>query len=232
MTQLASVRDAIAEFRLGRPVVIVDDEDRENEGDLAIPAQFATASVINLMASEAHGLICMPIVGRRLDQLQLPLIAPRTAKDAAAFTIPVDARDGITSGISAADRARTVATILDPGSAPDDLVSPGHLFPLRYAEGGVLARAGHTEASVDLSRLAGLYPAAVICEVLAEDGSTAELPHLLTFARRYSLALISVADLVALRCMNQEPAPARRELAGSSPGIPARSLYFLSDLLR
>ena len=232
MNQLATVFDGIAEFRLGRPVVIVDDEDRENEGDLAIPAAFATADVIALMASEARGLICMPTIGERLDQLHLPLISPRTAPDAAAFTIPVDARDGLASGISAADRARTVATILDPSSAPEDLVSPGHLFPLRYAEGGVLARPGHTEASVDLARLAGLYPAAVICEILTDDGRMARLGDLVAFARRHALALLSVASLVEHRARDRENAQGRREQASYSPANSARGLYFLSDLLR
>ena len=230
MSLFANIHDAIAEFRSGRPVILVDDEDRENEGDLSIPAEFATPEIINFMASEAHGLICMPTTGERLDQLGLPLIYPRTAKDAAAFTIPVDARDGVSTGISAEDRARTVATILDPRSHPQDLVSPGHLFPLRYAEDGVLARPGHTEASVDLARLAGCYPAAVICEVLSDNGNMARGAALLAFAQRHGVAVATIADLIDHR-RSEAPTPSR--FTGDlTSAVTGRGLYLLSDLLQ
>lgn len=199
MKDFASTEDAIAEFRAGRMVVIVDDTGREDEGDLAVAAEFATAEAINFLATHARGLVCLPIVGERLDRLDLPLIQPRTYPGAAAFTVPVDAREGVTTGISAADRARTVQAMLDPGTQPWDLARPGHLFPLRYAEGGVLTRPGHTEASVDLAKLASLYPAAVICEVMNDDGTMARLPDLVPFARRHGLAMVSVAQLIE-RC--------------------------------
>ena len=159
-----TIADAIEEFREGQMVLIVDDEDRENEGDLAIAAQFATAEAINFMAVHGRGLICMPMLGDRLDQLQIPLMVARNGpSQSTAFTVSVDARRGVSTGISANDRFLTVQALIDPNTTPEDIVRPGHLFPLRYAEGGVLRRAGHTEASLDLAKLANLFPAAVIC---------------------------------------------------------------------
>src|SRR3712207_1970012 len=159
-------------------VLIVDDEDRENEGDLAVAAEHVTPDAINFMAAHGRGLICMPMLGKRLDELQLPLMVVRNVpSQATAFTISVDAKHGVSTGISAHDRYITVKALIDPATTPDDLVRPGHLFPLRYAEGGVLRRAGHTEASVDLAKLAGLYPSAVICEVMNADGSMRSEEH-------------------------------------------------------
>ena len=196
----AEISEAIADFRAGKTVLIVDDEDRENEGDLAVAAEHATPEVINFMAAHGRGLICMPMLGKRLDELQLPLMVVRNVpSQATAFTISVDAKQGVSTGISAHDRYLTVKALIDPATTPDDLVRPGHLFPLRYAEGGVLRRAGHTEASVDLARLAGLYPAAVICEVMAENGSMARLEDLLRFAKRHDIKIITVAQLVEYR---------------------------------
>jgi 3,4-dihydroxy 2-butanone 4-phosphate synthase / GTP cyclohydrolase II len=195
-----TVPEAIEDFRMGRMVLIVDDEDRENEGDLAIAAQFATPEAINFMAGHGRGLICIPMLGERLDELQIPLMVARNGPtQSTAFTVSVDARDGISTGISAYDRYLTVRALIEPTSTPDDIVRPGHLFPLRYAEGGVLRRAGHTEASVDLSKLAGLYPSAVICEVMNADGSMARLPDLLKFAEEHKIRIFSVAQLVEYR---------------------------------
>jgi 3,4-dihydroxy-2-butanone 4-phosphate synthase len=196
----ASIATAVEQFRRGEFVLILDDEDRENEGDLAIAAQGVTAETINFMAAYCRGLICVPIAGARLDELHIPLMVPNAAvPDGPAFTVSVDARWGVTSGISAADRARTVRTLVDPTARREDLVRPGHIFPLRYAEGGVLHRMGHTEASVDLAKLAGLYPAAVICEVMNPDGTMARLPQLLEFADRFGILAITIADLVEYR---------------------------------
>ncbi|MDP8923869.1 MAG: bifunctional 3,4-dihydroxy-2-butanone-4-phosphate synthase/GTP cyclohydrolase II [Chloroflexota bacterium] len=199
-----SVEDAIEDFRQGKLVLILDDEDRENEGDLAIAAEHATPEAINFMAAHGRGLICMPMLGQRLDELQIPLMVPRNnVSQATAFTIPVDAREGATTGISAYDRYLTVKTLIDPNARPEDLVQPGHLFPLRYAEGGVLRRAGHTEASVDLAKLAGLYPAAVICEVMNDDGTMARLPDLLKFAAIHGIKVFTIAQLVEHRRRNE-----------------------------
>ena len=175
-------------------VLIVDDPEREDEGDLAIAAEHATAEAIAFMARHARGLICMPMLGSRLDELGIPLMAPGR-NGTTAFTVSVDARCGTTTGISAADRARTVQALVDPKSRPCDLVRPGHLFPLRYTEGGVLVRRGHTEASVDLCRLAGLYPAAVICEVMNEDGTMARGRELEAFACKHGVPVVSVAQI-------------------------------------
>ncbi|MFN8632255.1 MAG: bifunctional 3,4-dihydroxy-2-butanone-4-phosphate synthase/GTP cyclohydrolase II [Chloroflexota bacterium] len=195
-----TIPEAIEDFRMGRTVLIVDDEDRENEGDLAVAAQFATPEAINFMAAHGRGLICMPMLGERLDQLQIPLMVTRSGPTmSTAFTVSVDARNGITTGISAYDRYLTVQALIDPHSTPDDLVAPGHLFPLRYAEGGVLRRAGHTEASLDLAKMAGLYPSAVICEVMNDDGTMARLPNLLAFAKEHGIKMFTVAQLVEYR---------------------------------
>ncbi|HJW88176.1 MAG TPA: 3,4-dihydroxy-2-butanone-4-phosphate synthase, partial [Dehalococcoidia bacterium] len=175
----ATVKEAIEEVRKGNFLIIVDDYDRENEGDLAIAAEKVTPEAINFMARHARGLICMPIIGKRLDELQVPLmVQDNTSKHGTAFTVSVEAKHHTSTGISAQDRAATIKTILDPATRPEDLARPGHTFPLRAREGGVLVRAGHTEAIVDLARLAGLSPAGAICEILNEDGSIARLPEL------------------------------------------------------
>lgn len=197
---LATIEEAIQDYRAGKFVIIVDDEDRENEGDLAIAAEKVTPEAINFMTKHGRGLVCLPIIGQRLDELQIPMmVTENTSTYGTAFTVSVEAREGTTTGISAYDRARTVQVILDPHTRPEDLRRPGHMFPLRAAEGGVLERQGHTEASVDLARLAGLYPAAVICEILSDDGSMARLPELERFAARHGLKIISVAQLVDYR---------------------------------
>lgn len=195
-----SIPEAIEEFRRGRMVLIVDDEDRENEGDIAIAAQFATPEVINFMAFHGRGLVCMPMLQDRLDQLEIPLMVARNSLSMeTAFTVSVDARKGVSTGISAYDRYLTVQALIDAKSTANDIVRPGHLFPLRYTEGGVLRRAGHTEASVDLSKLAGLYPAAVICEVMNADGTMARLPDLVKFADEHQIKMFTVAQLVEYR---------------------------------
>ncbi len=196
----ASIPEAIEEIRQGRMVIVVDDADRENEGDLIIAAERVTPEAIAFIVRHTSGVICMPVVGERLDALEIPLmVAANTDTRGTAFTVSVDARSGVTTGISAADRARTIRTIIDPATQPVDLSRPGHIFPLRYREGGVLKRAGHTEAAVDLARMAGLYPAGVLCETVNEDGTMARLPDLAAFARMHGLKLISIADLIAYR---------------------------------
>ena len=197
---VVEVETAIDEFRRGRPLIIVDDEGRENEGDVCFPADVVTPDLINFMAVHARGLICVAMTGGRLDELGLQPMTPRnTAPLGTAFTVSVEAAEGVTTGISAADRARTVAVLADPRSGPEDLTQPGHMFPLRAREGGVLARAGQTEASVDLAKLAGRRPAAVICEIMREDGSMARMPDLLAFAREHEMRIVTVNDLIAYR---------------------------------
>ena len=197
-----SIADALAAIRNGEAIVVVDDENRENEGDLICAAQFATPQQINFMATAARGLICLAMEGERLDALDLPLMVDRnTDSNQTAFTVSVDAGPelGVSTGISAEDRARTIQVAIHPDTRPRDLRRPGHIFPLRAKEGGVLKRAGHTEAAVDLARLAGLYPAGVICEIQNADGSMARLPELVTYARGHGLRLISIADLIRYR---------------------------------
>ncbi len=202
---LASIEEAIADFGAGRFVIIVDDEARENEGDLAIAAEKVTPEAINFMARHGRGLICLPIVGQRLDELQIPMmVQENTSALGTAFTVSIEARRGITTGISAADRSTTIKTVLDPHSKPEDLARPGHIFPLRARDGGVFMRAGQTEASVDLARLSGLYPAAVICEIMAEDGTMARLPQLERIAAKHGIKIISVADLIAFRGRHEQ----------------------------
>jgi len=197
---LSSIEEAVEDIKEGRFVIIVDDEDRENEGDLALAAEKVSSQAINFMAKHGRGLICLPVVGERLDKLQLPLMVDEnTCRFGTAFTVSVDAKQGTTTGISAADRAQTVKTVIDPATQPDDLVRPGHIFPLRAREGGVLVRAGQTEAIVDLAKLAGLYPAGVICEIMNEDGTMARLPQLEEIADKFEIKVISVADLIAYR---------------------------------
>ncbi len=197
-----SIDAALADIKAGRTVVVVDDENRENEGDLICAAQFATPDIINFMAVEARGLICLAMTGDRLDALDLPLmVSKNTDSNQTAFTVSIDAARhlGVTTGISAEDRARTIQVAINPTSQPEDLTRPGHIFPIRAKEGGVLKRAGHTEAAVDLARLAGLYPAGVICEIQNPDGSMARLPQLFEYAKKHNLKLISIADLISYR---------------------------------
>lgn len=195
-----SIEEAIQEYRAGRQVVIVDDADRENEGDITCAAEMVNPSIINFMATHGRGLICLALTEERCDQLELPLIPPRhSTRFGTAFCESVDATHGVTTGISAAERAHTVQVAIDPNSKPSDLSRPGHMFPLRARNGGVLVRAGQTEASVDLARLAGLKPAAVICEIMNEDGTMARRPELLAFCEKHHLKMISVADLIRYR---------------------------------
>ena len=199
-TAFSTIEEAIDDIRRGKMVVVCDDENRENEGDLTMAAQFATPEAVNFMAKEARGLICLALTPDRCDELGLDLMAAKNESPfQTAFTISVEAREGVTTGISAADRARTIQVAIDPGSSPEDLVQPGHVFPLKSKEGGVLERAGQTEAAVDLARLAGVIPAGVICEVMNEDGTMARVPDLIPYCERHGLRMITVADLIAYR---------------------------------
>jgi 3,4-dihydroxy 2-butanone 4-phosphate synthase/GTP cyclohydrolase II len=201
---VATIREAIEDIKAGKLVIIVDDEDRENEGDLAMAAEKVTADAINFMIKHGGGLICLPIRGGRLDELQLPLMVnENTSQFCTAFTVSVDAKHKVTTGISAADRAETIRAVINPVTKPEDLARPGHVFPLRAREGGVMVRAGQTEAMVDLARLAGLYPAGVICEVLNEDGSMARLPQLEVMAQEHGVKIVTVADLIAYRVRHE-----------------------------
>jgi 3,4-dihydroxy 2-butanone 4-phosphate synthase/GTP cyclohydrolase II len=196
----APIPEAIDAIRDGQIVVVVDDEGRENEGDLTIAAEKITPAAINFMATHGRGLICMPMTGTRLDELEVPLQVDRnTTPLHTAFTVSIEAKRGVSSGISAADRAATVRAAIDPTTKPADLARPGHMFPLRARDGGVLVRAGHTEAAVDLARIAGLYPAGVICEIMSKDGTMARVPELTKFARKHKLLMITVADLIRYR---------------------------------
>ena len=197
---LSPIEDIIEDARNGRPYILVDAEDRENEGDIIIPAQFATPEQINFMARYARGLICLSITAERARQLRLPPMATdNQSGHGTAFTVSIEAREGVTTGISAHDRAHTIAVAVDPTKGVDDVVSPGHVFPLVAKDGGVLVRAGHTEAAVDISRLAGLNPAGVICEIMKDDGSMARLPDLVAFAQLHGLKIGAIADLIAYR---------------------------------
>jgi 3,4-dihydroxy 2-butanone 4-phosphate synthase/GTP cyclohydrolase II len=197
---ISSIPEAIQDIKKGKFLIVVDDEDRENEGDLVIAASKVTPAKINFMAKYGRGLICLPIIGKRLDELEIPdMVSDNTSKFNTAFTVSVDAKYGVTTGISAYDRAKTVKVILDKKTKPEDLVRPGHIFPLRAREGGVLKRAGQTEAAVDLARLAGLYPAGVICEIMKEDGTMARLPDLIKFSKKFKIKIITVADLIEYR---------------------------------
>ena len=202
---LATIEAAVAEIRDGRMIIIVDDEDRENEGDLVCAAEKVTPEIINFMARHARGLICLPLTEDRCDELHLTTqVAENTSYLGTAFTVSIDARRGITTGISAADRATTILVAVDPESRPQDLCRPGHIFPLRAKNGGVLVRAGQTEASVDIARIAGLYPAGVICEIMNEDGTMSRLPQLQEFAAQHNLKMISVAELVRYRIRKEQ----------------------------
>ena len=202
---LASVSEAIEDIKAGKSVIIVDDESRENEGDLAMAAEKVTPEAINFMAKEGRGLICLPIIGQRLDELAIPLmVTDNTSRYSTAFTVSIEAKEHVTTGISAFDRAQTIKTALDPNTKPGDLARPGHIFPIRAKDGGVLVRAGHSEASVDLARLAGLYPAGVICEVMDEDGTMMRLPQLEVMASEFDLKIITIVDLIAYRLRHEK----------------------------
>ncbi|MFT5064758.1 MAG: 3,4-dihydroxy 2-butanone 4-phosphate synthase/GTP cyclohydrolase II [Yoonia sp.] len=197
---ISPIEDIIDDARNGRMFVLVDHEDRENEGDLVIPAQMATPDAINFMAKHGRGLICLTLTSDRIDALGLPLMATHnSSRHETAFTISIEARDGVTTGISAADRARTVSVAIDASNGAADIATPGHVFPLRARDGGVLVRAGHTEAAVDISRLAGLNPSGVICEIMREDGEMARLPDLVAFAQLHALKIGTISDLIAYR---------------------------------
>jgi len=199
-TPFARIEDAIEEIRAGRMVIVVDDADRENEGDLTIAAEKVTPAVINFMARYGRGQICLSLTGERLDELHIPLaVNANTTPFGTAFCVPIDAKDNVTTGISAADRAATILAAVNPATKPSDLVRPGHVSPLRARDGGVMVRAGQTEASVDLARIAGLYPGGVICEVMNEDGTMARVPQLTRFAKRHGILMITVADLIKYR---------------------------------
>jgi len=201
---LSSAEELIEEARNGRMFVLVDDEDRENEGDLVIPAQFATPDAINFMARHARGLICLALTQQRVEKLGLPLMSQQNGtRHQTAFAVSIEAREGVTTGISAADRAKTVAVAIQPDSGRDDITTPGHVFPVVAREGGTLVRAGHTEASVDIARKAGLNPSAVICEIMNDDGTMARLPDLVAFAQKHNLKLGTIADLIGYRRLTE-----------------------------
>jgi 3,4-dihydroxy 2-butanone 4-phosphate synthase/GTP cyclohydrolase II len=202
---LASISDAIEDIRAGKFIIIVDDKSRENEGDLTMAAEKITPEAINFMAKHGRGLICLPITGQRLDELGIPLmVTNNTSHYSTAFTVSIEAKNKVTTGISAFDRAQTIKTVLDPNTKVGDLAQPGHIFPIRAREGGVLVRAGHTEAIVDLTRLAGLYPAGVICEIMDEDGTMARLPQLEAMASKFALKIVTIADLIAYRLRHEK----------------------------
>jgi 3,4-dihydroxy 2-butanone 4-phosphate synthase / GTP cyclohydrolase II len=197
---ISPIEEIIEEARQGRIYILVDHEDRENEGDFVVPAQFATPEAINFMALHGRGLICMPITAERVDELGLPMMAMHnSSRHETAFTVSIEAREGVTTGISAGDRALTVAAAIDPTHTEADIATPGHVFPLRARNGGVLVRAGHTEAAVDVSRLAGLHPSGVICEIMKEDGTMARLPELVAIAREHDMKIGTISDLIAYR---------------------------------
>ncbi len=200
---ISPIEDILEDFRNGRMIILVDAEDRENEGDLVVPAQMATPEAINFMAKHGRGLICLSLTETRAEQLHLEYMSRKNeARHRTAFTVSIEAREGIATGISAADRARTIATAIDPSRDYKDIVTPGHVFPLIARSGGVLVRAGHTEASVDLARMAGLLPAAVICEIMNDDGTMARMPDLVAFAQRHGLKVGTIEDLIAYRLKN------------------------------
>ena len=202
---LSSIEEVIEDARAGKMFILVDDEDRENEGDLVIPAEMVTPEVINFMAKHGRGLICLSMTRERTEELGLDLMARKNqARHSTAFTVSIEARDGVTTGISAADRAHTVLTAIDPTKGRHDIVSPGHIFPLVAQEGGVLVRTGHTEAAVDISRLAGMNPSGVICEIMNDDGTMARMPDLVPFAQLHGLKIATIADLISYRRRNEK----------------------------
>ncbi|MFA7179484.1 MAG: bifunctional 3,4-dihydroxy-2-butanone-4-phosphate synthase/GTP cyclohydrolase II [Dehalococcoidales bacterium] len=202
---LATIEEAIQDIKEGKLIIVVDDENRENEGDLLIAAEKVTPDAINFMIKHARGLVCMPLTGQRLDELNIPMMVNQnTSAHCTAFTVSIEAKTGVTTGISAHDRAHTIKTVIDPDTTPDDIARPGHIFPLRAKDGGVLVRAGHTEATVDLVGLAGLYPAGVICEILNSDGTMARMPQLEKIAVKYNIKIVSIADLIAYRMHHEK----------------------------
>jgi 3,4-dihydroxy 2-butanone 4-phosphate synthase / GTP cyclohydrolase II len=214
---ISTVDDIIEDARNGRMFILVDHEDRENEGDLVIAAQMATPNAINFMATHGRGLICLSLTGERIDQLGLPLMASQnSSRHETAFTVSIEAREGVSTGISAHDRARTVSVAIDAAKGPADIASPGHVFPLRARDGGVLVRAGHTEAAVDIARLAGLNPSGVICEIMNDDGSMARLPDLVAFAQKHNLKIGTISDLIAYRRRHDNLVKVREEQVISS----------------
>jgi len=223
---ISPIEDVIEEARNGRMVVLVDDEDRENEGDLVIPAQMATPEIINFMAKHARGLICLALTQKRVEQLKLPLMPQQNASRLrTAFTVSIEAREGVTTGISAPDRARTIATAIDPSKGPEDIVTPGHIFPLMARDGGVLVRTGHTEAAVDIARLAGLNPSGVICEIMNDDGTMARRPDLVRFAQFHGIKIATIADLIAYRRRHDHLVERRLETSFDSKYGGAFKLY-------
>ncbi|KHK91336.1 3,4-dihydroxy-2-butanone-4-phosphate synthase [Novosphingobium malaysiense] len=211
---LVPIEEIIDEARNGRMFILVDDEDRENEGDLVIPAQMATPAAVNFMATHGRGLICLTLTGERVDQLGLNLMSQHNGtRHETAFTTSIEAREGVTTGISAADRARTISVAIDGSKSKDDIVTPGHVFPLRARDGGVLVRAGHTEAAVDISRLAGLNPSGVICEIMRDDGTMARMDDLISFARMHDLKIGTIRDLIAYRRKNDRMVEKKAELS-------------------
>ena len=227
----ATIEEAIADIRDGKFIIVVDDECRENEGDLIMAAEKVTPDAINFMAVHARGLICAPMTGERLDALDIPLmVTENTSAHTTAFTVSVEAKDGVTTGISAQDRAVTVQALIDSRSKPCDIVRPGHIFPLRACDGGVLVRAGHTETTVDLARLAGLYPAGVCCEIMNEDGSMARLPQLEILAQKLELKIITVAALIAYRRRHEKLAHMVTETKLPTSYGEFRALAYKSDI--
>src|ERR1700743_2773576 len=225
------IAEAIEEIRAGRMVVVVDDEDRENEGDLTIAAEKINPEIINFMAMQGRGLICLTLTGERCDTLRLPLMSPHnTSNFGTAFCESIDARAGVTTGISAADRTRAILAAVQPGTTPGDLARPGHIFPLRARDGGVLVRAGQTEASVDLSRLAGLHPSGVICEIMNEDGTMARVPQLREFCAKHNLKMISVADLIRYRLRNEQYVHRRGEGCITTAAGEFRTVLYSSEI--
>ncbi len=204
-TELAKIEDIIADAKAGKMFILVDDENRENEGDLVIPAEKATPEIINFMAKHGRGLICLAMEKERVEELGLPLMAQHNGtRHQTAFTVSIEAREGVTTGISAADRAHTIKTAINPAKTKYDIVTPGHIFPLVSRDGGVLVRAGHTEASADIARLAGLNPSGVICEIMSDDGTMARLPELMKFAKQHDLKIATIADLIEYRRKNEK----------------------------
>jgi 3,4-dihydroxy 2-butanone 4-phosphate synthase/GTP cyclohydrolase II len=227
----ASIPEALEDIRAGHMLVVVDDEDRENEGDLTIAASATTPEIINFMATHGRGLICLTLTAERCDALRLPLMSPNnTSNFGTAFCESIDAKQGVTTGISAADRTNTILAAISPETQPSDLARPGHIFPLRAREGGVLVRGGQTEAAVDLARLAGLCPAGVICEIMNDDGTMARVPQLVDFCRRHSLKMISVADLIRYRLQHERSIHQRAEGCIQTEHGEFRTVLYTSDL--
>ena len=205
MKTFSKIQEIIEDFRNGKFVIIVDEEDRENEGDLAFASQLCTPDKVNFMAKHGRGLICVSMEGKRLDELQIPMmVSQNTSRFETAFTVSIEAKDGTTTGISAADRSTTIRKLVDPSAKPEDFIRPGHMFPIRARDGGVLIRSGQTEASVDLARLAGLYPSGVICEIMNEDGTMSRMPDLIKFSAEHGIKIISVADLIRYRTAKEK----------------------------